>query len=999
MMLNRFIFGVLMLIAGTVQALEIKCSFSKNEIEAPGIKWHSEAPIVQYNYETLGMRSALLLTRGNPKKSLVSVIFDKPIPPSEDFTIAFDLARLDDNSSVVIVTAVSNIYIKSTGVVALLNRDRSYENTKIRLAPNVKYRLIGKCSRESGMFTLTVKDFPEACVNINPVFPMSKVVLLPSTPSGTRTLLDNFEFKSFPAKIVSRENVTIGVMVELSDGTKTYKLTDSDLWTPIAIPADSIVTFYLPERVEATGVQIFGGDPAAAKFPSGDCSPTGYVIEGMSNGAWVELAKCNNVSKFDAEKLSKIDISEQCENFFQRHEFKNIMIDLFRIRFTGTHDTGLRFGSTQALPSSKRLISLREIQLFSSKKAVQKVDISDLVQMDYRLPVYRKQKNAELTIIVSEHEKAPDRGALTLQNPDGTIVFSKTIGLSKGIQTQNIPLDMFGNGRYLTTLEIGKYKIKRLLRIDRIPDRPCVPVEPLHVTGKKLYFTPDHYIIKSEKYLTVKSFPGKKMHLLAQSAPGKLWITLRDFYPSNDGTFVLTLDDHEYKGYASGNTTRRNLISKKVTGPYCKSEYIPTGRKSLYPLRQGFRPEIQITARPPAGIKYQLYDSARDGKVPLNSIHTIFSYKPEDYGCLIAPARTHWAVGKTTDGRWVMMSNKPILTDQWLYMDNELDDGQQSNDNAGGQWWAWDKNGEELLWAIGQTVKRNAPYAVKYDNLGTAFRILALYGTRDGIHWKFHNYLTLPDEQDSTGAQHYGGMPIPLANGDLMLYQLYAYDAESQQIYLELIYSRDGIHFYRFPGQRWFVRSSNPNDWYFGHVFPTGNFFKDGDKLYQQLITSSCPHFFPEVLMLHENQKDITADSFRKRYEKRGLAERLPYFKSIGGWKGLAEYGRRGYYSISLLETRFDGWFGLVAGIEEGTFETRRFSANGKITANAEIAPDGFIELTVLDRSGHELMKTRLSGNSCDLPVFERLPDGEFCIRGRMKNAILYTLSFSANEK
>ncbi len=86
---------------------------------------------------------------------------------------------------------------------------------------------------------------------------------------------------------------------------------------------------------------------------------------------------------------------------------------------------------------------------------------------------------------------------------------------------------------------------------------------------------------------------------------------------------------------------------------------------------------------------------------------------------------------------------------------------------------------------------------------------------------------------------------------------------------------------------------------------------------------------------------------------------------------------------------------GLEAESKEGSFKTQKIKATGSVTANAQINADGYIDLQLCSADGKVLQEKRLSGDDLSLAVFDKLPDAEFYIAGKMKNAVLYTLNFS----
>lgn len=151
------------------------------------------------------------------------------------------------------------------------------------------------------------------------------------------------------------------------------------------------------------------------------------------------------------------------------------------------------------------------------------------------------------------------------------------------------------------------------------------------------------------------------------------------------------------------------------------------------------------------------------------------------------------------------------------------------------------------------------------------------------------------------------------------------------------------------------------------------------------------PHYYAEPLFRHNKQSKITADDFKSIFGKRRMAESLPYFKSIGGWEGLAKHSREGHFAAGTISYRADGWFGVRAGDREGAFVTRPIQGGGQLTANAVVARDGLLRVELLDANDCVLDTATVQGDSIQSPVF-RMPAGDFRLRVTMRHADLYTV-------
>ena len=299
-----------------------------------------------------------------------------------------------------------------------------------------------------------------------------------------------------------------------------------------------------------------------------------------------------------------------------------------------------------------------------------------------------------------------------------------------------------------------------------------------------------------------------------------------------------------------------------------------------------------------------------------------------------------------------------------------------------------------MFYAHGQTLRRDAPYNIPYDNI-SAFRYLALYSTTNGTDWKFRNYLDIPTEDDAVGSQHYGAYLLQMKEADLGLLYVLEYDCTAQQIYLDLKYTRNGIHFYRFPNSKPFLRTFNPEDWYFGHVFITPRIYRIGDKYVQEITRGSTSlHYSAEIFLQFNKLSEITTDSVKNRFEKRNFSQQFTFFKMLGGYEGLAEHCRKQNRSAGFLSFRADGWFAVSADDKEGTFATNNMTGAKEMSANYEVQKNGYIYIELKDAKGNVLAAKRLKGDNTNLKVFENITAKEFYIDVQMRNAKIYALYF-----
>ena len=941
-------------------------------------------------FDTVNGKKVMVLRRGAPD---VKVRFREALTENTDYGYSFNLKRDAVNSAFVVsfggkgfLNAPGSVFFNSNRSVYILGKDKKWKKTDIALRDDREYKIYVHVSNFTKKYSVVIPGVGEAETEFDSM-PSSVIMMLnPQAPDNNVNYISNLKVYRHPSRAVGKENGMIGADVIIDDPNTSKQsigcINDGNTSTSVGVTVNKTITVNLPRRIEAKTIQVYGGLMSIYENPSGACAPAGYVVEGFNNGNWQVLCKAENLP--DLVQFRDLDD----EKLFFRHDITPLFIDSVRIRFTSSHDTRKRMGG-KTISDAETVVHVREIEILSSQDVVKKAALTDLLQVEYRLPIYRNRDRAELTVVAKDHPETPSTAEIIIQSSDKKTVFQKKINIKKG--RHNYIVDNIGNlpaGRYVTFFKTEKGEIRRLLRIER-QEEIKAPEKILNMAGKKLFFTPDAFSLKERKNLKISIFPAEMKQHAKTPGEDRMLLNATAFYRSADNKFVFVVNDYPRGGFVDRKPATRFLVADKLEGPYNEVEKRPAYGSNFNPGRPFHNFQF---AQLPGNTKFVMYDKSVHREIPLNNIRRVWSAPPKDYGCIKAPFRTHWAVGKALNGEWVFMRDKQILTDIHLFGSEEFETGFTTNDNFGDMWLAND--GRELFLAHGQTVRRFAPYAVPYDNLPMCFRLMTIYSTRDGINWQYRHTMTLPDEKDSDGAQHYGSMMLPIADGDLYLVYLFAYDGETQQIYVDLNYSRDGLHFYRFPDTKPFISTDDPNDWYFGHVFVKNQYVKEGKYLYQMAgYCSDLPHFVPEVTTFLKGRK-ATADDFERRFESRDLSRRLTYFDKIGGYQGVADIGNRGCYYAGTAKYRVDGWFGLEAGDNKGSFVTNDFNGVKKITANAVVKNNGFIKLEIVGKDGKLIKQIELKGDDLELPVCELDPTQEFFIRGTMKNAELYTLNF-----
>jgi len=606
------------------------------------------------------------------------------------------------------------------------------------------------------------------------------------------------------------------------------------------------------------------------------------------------------------------------------------------------------------------------------------------LQAEFKMPIYRNAKAAELTVVVPEN--GPKTATVDIFAPDGTKIRTDKFRLKPGANKCMIKkIAKFEDGRYTTMVNLGDTTLKRLLRIEHVADIEA-PKEP--IAYRKLIFTPDNYMFeKISKNLKIEYSKPEIYEAVKNTDSIVVYIGGNGFYKTTDGKFAINVVANPYVeryGLYAKKPYYYTMVADKPEGPYTRVDerpaYSSDGAKSL------FTGGAMMCSDHLDG-KYELYDPAKHGTYKLTDIRIAQQINPKDFGCVQAGYRTYWAYANTSTGDTVFLSDKPVFQDIPVYKPDQWDNGFTTNDNFGNSWLSED--GKTLYIARGQTVRRDAPYDLPYDMVDT--RVLTVYSTQDGKDWKYLHSFTSDGERDTPYTQQYGARICKMPDAGLYLVFVEHFVGDMQQSSLDLDYSRDGVNFYDAPGDGPFLYTDDLDAFYFGGLYNFDtSIIQDGKKYYQMVAqVMTWPHFFPEPLFARNHLAEVTAEDYERIFNNRGMKEKLPYFDEVGGWEGLAKMTREGHSSIAVISYRADGWFGVKAGKKAGNFTTNPIVGGGKLYVNAEIAEDGYIEIETVGVSPKQ--KITLHGDDLRIPAFD-LPEGSVKLRVKMRNANLYTM-------
>ncbi|MFA6570628.1 MAG: hypothetical protein WCT77_05265 [Bacteroidota bacterium] len=304
-------------------------------------------------------------------------------------------------------------------------------------------------------------------------------------------------------------------------------------------------------------------------------------------------------------------------------------------------------------------------------------------------------------------------------------------------------------------------------------------------------------------------------------------------------------------------------------------------------------------------------------------------------------------------------------------------------------------------------MRRFAPYTIEYDNIPQAHRIMRTHYTQDGINWQVR-YLVLPEEKDHWSYQHYGVHTFRV-DKDYYIGYLHAYHCANQQIYTEIIYSRDGLNWNRVPNSKPFIANGGVGSWSFGMIFTQSAPLELNGKYYLPLGHVTKHHHY-YVTPGKEDVSFVTADYLKRSFDGRNLTKQWPYFNEIGGWEGLAKDMHNYNASVGLATFRKDAWM-VVKAETAGEMLTRVFTAkDNNLQLNAITAKGGEIKIEVLNADGTPIgaycgkNAAVFKGDGTDVLIkwgkgsISSLPDMPFRLRMSMKKAEIYSLNFVKNK-
>lgn len=760
-----------------------------------------------------------------------------------------------------------------------------------------------------------------------------------------------------------------------------------------------------PAPVQINLVRIYPGMTIYAKNPSGDCGIKDYKVEGLNNGYWHPLA-----TGVDQPDFMKANAGINADYFYE-HNFKPTTVSALRIIVTRSGFTGKSVSSTQIVPEEKRHAFIRQVEVYEAGKSSSRLAwFNRMVSGDFRLPVYRDQQEAELKLTGSPWLKPTPVTLSVSGEKDAKSYETRKLNISAGEQSVLFKLADYPDGRYIVTISPSdpdsplKGDLKRMLRVDR-GGSAAVPAEPIAVAGQKVFPVDDFHFAKLEN-IFVRVKPADVREVTRPLDPDRTVQLARgssviDFH--DDGNYVIQFQDAD----RTGKNRKSHVAYSNDLSNWRIADKAPDGKANRR-LRSPFAP-LPVPAIPRwqektklADAKVVFYDRERDGVPALNEIRMQwfppFAGDASKYGLIKWGTYPVWEKRK---GEWLVLSKTPLVVDKFEFEAEELETERDSNDNFAPQFLTDD--GKTMFYSRAAKLRRFEPFTIEYDNIRQACRLMRTHYTSDGINWQ-RRFLALPDENDHWSYQHYGLFSFRV-DKDFYVGYLHVYHCVKQQIYPEIIYSRNGLDWKRIPGSQPFVANGPLGSWTFGMIFAEDLPMERDGKYYHVLGSMHRRlHFYD--MSAKEDVSFLTGDYLRRSFGGRKLAEQWPFFQEIGGWDGLAEDMRKASTILGLAIYRKNGWIAAEAD-GSGSLLSRILTApRATLKINARTAEGGFVKAEVTDADGKALAAysgdnaATFSGDSTDGELkwsdgkIVMLPESPFRIRLSLEKAQLYSLDF-----
>lgn len=538
---------------------------------------------------------------------------------------------------------------------------------------------------------------------------------------------------------------------------------------------------------------------------------------------------------------------------------------------------------------------------------------------------------------------------------------------------------------------------------------PPPPAEPIAVAGTSTLFLDDWYVQTKTGLRACREQAepfGIVTQLLApdsrQIGPtgglevmpnGSLQVGIRDADTDNATNFYTARS-------ADGLTWNITPNQPNVATPQ-KASPSPFWRPPGTPVKP--------VAKTKAG-QFRYYEAARDGKVALDQVDVVFTgadfQKKNLWGELTMPLRSAFPVWTKPDGESVILTREPLTADNHQHAEGEPGDWRDTNDNWIRPWRSAD--GQTLYYGQSRLIPRYDPFRTAYDHqknvpMGNCNRIMTVWQTRDGLHWQ-PSFFDPQRETDPVGWQGYGGSQFYAENGRLSLCVFFRYNARTQLMWPEVLFSRDNQRWCRLADPGPLVENGEWGSWNCGRMLgwygmPVA---KDG-WMWQLFGSGDCrPHLYSTFI--GHRRRNVTGDFLKGRFDPRIVD--WPFWERLGSWEGFAADAQTHCRTVGGMRYRKDRWLALRAAEERGLLVTRVFQAGAELALNARTRPGGEIRVEILDGAGREIPgycgadAASFAGDSLDAPLrwqkggVTRLPSGPLRLRMQLANADLFALNW-----
>ena len=762
----------------------------------------------------------------------------------------------------------------------------------------------------------------------------------------------------------------------------------------VGMPATLEITLAEPAMVNL--VRIYPGNIICAGNPSGETGIKSYKVEILSNGYYHLVGEGKNQPNY----LESGCISNK--DYYFLHAFPTAKAEALRITLIESTDTGRRSGKTELLPQSNRYAYIREVELFSAdSKLVGAKALTAVLQGDFQLGIYREEREATVALkMVDEVADFPAEYTL-IDESSKKVIKKEAVTIKNGDNKFTFDIADFADGNYLFSLKSldKENKIKgelhRRLRVSR-EVKATPPSGIIDVKNAKIFPIDDfHFAVR--KNVKTESSVAKTYQATTPLAPERGVQTARGSYTldiRDDGTFVIYFAD----ATRSGKDRKYHYASSKDLVNWTISDEAPNGVKNRI-MKSPFEP-IPAAATPKWGAKTPLdkatlrFYQESDGKVPLNEVRV--QWFPPSRGDITKFGMKTWSfypIWEKNAGEWIVLTREPLLIDKFSYSGEELEMEYDGNDNFAPQYLSED--GKTVFAAKACKIRRFRPYTVEYDNLPEINRVMKTFYSNDGLNWE-SRYLTVPNLNDHWSYQHYGAYYQRIAKSFYLGF-IWVYHCSNQQIYPEVIYSRNGLNWHRLDNPKPFIENGKPGNWLFGMNFLESVPQKHNGKYYYTVGSAHRrAHFYNTY---HDDISHITAKLLERSFSGRNLPQEWAFFKEIGGWEGLAKDMHEANACVGLAEIREDGWIAVTAKKDNAELISRTFVAtNSKLILNAK----GQMTITLLDENGKNIdgFTAQFNGDDTEKVIIwangsNELPNQPFKVKITMtKSSEIYTLAF-----